>query len=104
MSWTGILATTLVLAGLVTLTISVLGALRLPTTYLRLHAAGKSVVFGVVLILAGSIGTAEPAIVARAAVVAIILLLTAPTSAHIIGRGIYRRSDAPESLRRGEDG
>lgn len=104
MSGTGIFAMMLMLAGLVTLTISVLGAFRLPTAYLRLHAAGKGVVFGVMLILAGSIGTADPAIVARAAIIAIILLLTAPTSAHVIGRGIHRRTEAQEPLRREDSG
>lgn len=79
--------------GLVTMTVAAIGALRYDDTFMRLHSAGKGVVLGGVSVLAGSIGTGDPALVARAALVAACLLLTAAVSAHAIALATHRAGD-----------
>ncbi len=54
---------------------------------------------GAVAILAASIGTRDGAIVARAVVVALFLLLTTPIAAHAIAQAAYRR-DRSRRVRR----
>ena len=91
MSALSIIAAISIMLGLASMTVSVLGTIRLRDTYLRLHAAANSAVSGAVLILAGSLATGEPHIIIRAALVALFVLLTAPVSAHAIGQAEYRR-------------
>lgn len=79
-------ADALVILGLVVLTIGVLGLFRMPTLYLQLHAASKAVVFGVVALAVACVATRDAAIIARAALVAVALLLTTPVAAHAMAR------------------
>jgi multicomponent Na+:H+ antiporter subunit G len=85
------IADALVLFGLAVMSLAVLGLLRFSDLYLRLHAAGKAVVLGTVPILLATIGSGDPAMIGRAGLVAAFLLLTAPVSAHAIGRAAYVR-------------
>lgn len=82
-------ADALVLLGVVIMTIGVYGVIRMPDLYTRLHAASKSVFLGVCAIALASLVTGEPAIIARVALIAVLLLLTTPLSSHAIGRGAY---------------
>lgn len=67
-----------------------LGLLRLPDLYTRMHASTKPATLGVSLAVAalavhfGDLGTA-----ARALLVVLFFLLTAPVAAHRIGRAAY---------------
>lgn len=81
----------LVALGIVTIAVTVYGVVRMKGLYSRLQAASKASMLGAVAILAASIGTGDGAIVARAAVVALFLLLTTPIAAHAIAQAAYRR-------------
>ena len=83
------LADALVVLGVGIMTLGVYGVVRMPDVYTRLHAASKSVFLGVFSLAAASLVTGEPAIVARALLIGVVLLLTTPVSAHAIGRGAY---------------
>ena len=79
-------ADALVLLGLVAVTVSVVGMIRMPDMLMRIHAAGQAVLVGVVIVLMSAIGSGEGKLMGRALLVAVFLLLTAPMSSHEIGR------------------
>jgi multicomponent Na+:H+ antiporter subunit G len=86
-----IISVLLILIGTAFIFISAVGVLRMPDLYLRMSSSTKSSTLGVGLILLGAavhfsyeFGTAT-----RAIAVIFFLLLTAPVSAHMIGRAAY---------------
>lgn len=67
-----------------------LGLLRLPDIYLRMSAATKGATLGVcAVMLAVALAYDDLALTGRALAVIVFLLLTAPVSAHAIGRAAY---------------
>jgi len=72
----------------------VLGYVRLPDVYTRLHAAGKVGVFGVALLLAAAV-PATPLGVGRALVLIGLVLLAGPVTAHALASAAYRRGHEP---------
>ena len=85
----------LLVVGLVLLTISVIGVLRVPGTYGQLHAQGLATGPGVIAILASSIATEHPAIITFAALAIVFIALTSPVSSHAIARAAHRRGRHP---------
>lgn len=85
------LGVALIAVGILTTGVTVYGVVRLSGLYTRLQAASKASMLGAVAILAASIGTRDGAIIARAVVVALFLLLTTPVAAHAIAQAAYRR-------------
>ena len=76
-----------------------LGVLRLPDVLVRMHASTKAGTLGVGLIVIGvavHFATEEGGslVVAKALLIVLFLLLTAPVGAHLIGRSAYR-SETP---------
>ncbi|MEZ4517496.1 MAG: monovalent cation/H(+) antiporter subunit G [Chloroflexota bacterium] len=69
--------------------IGVLGLIRLPDVYTRLHATGKVGVFGVVLLLVAAAAW-TPLGWARALLLIALLMLTGPVAAHAIASAAYR--------------
>lgn len=78
-----------VLAGTSFSVIGVLGYLRLPDVYTRLHAVGKVGVFGTVLLLLGAIAW-TPLGLGKGLVLIALLLLAGPVTAHALGSAAYR--------------
>ena len=69
--------------------IGVIGLLRLPDVYTRLHATGKVGVYGAVLLLvAAAIWT--PLGWGKALLLIILLMVSGPVSAHAISSAAYR--------------
>jgi multicomponent Na+:H+ antiporter subunit G len=87
------LADALVLLGMLVMTVGVYGAVRMPDTYTRLHAMGKVVILGVISLCLASVVTGDPAIISRAALIAMFLLVTTPISSFVIGRAAYLRGE-----------
>ena len=83
----------LVILGLFALTVGVYGVIRLPGTYLKVHAASKAVFLGVIPLLIAAAAAGDAAIACRAALVAALLLLTTPISAHAIAKAAYQREN-----------
>ena len=69
--------------------VGVLGYIRLPDVYTRLHATGKVGVFGVVLLLIAAI-IYTPFSLWRGLVLVLFLLITGPVTAHAISSTAYR--------------
>lgn len=87
------LSAVLLLLGLVLLTISMVGVLRLPTSYGQLHAHGLATP-AVIAILASSVGTEDPAVITFAALSIVFIALTSPVAGHAIARAVHRRDQA----------
>jgi multicomponent Na+:H+ antiporter subunit G len=82
-----------VVTGLLVVTLGVVGLFRMPDVYTQLHAAGKAVFLGIIAFLVASLATRDPAIAARAALIAAFLILTTPVAAHVIARAAYLRRE-----------
>ena len=91
------LADALVLLGLFTLTVGVYGVIRMPGTFLKLHASSKAVFLGVIPLLVAAAATGDLAIIYRAVLIATLLLLTTPISAHAITKAAYQRGEATQA-------
>jgi multicomponent Na+:H+ antiporter subunit G len=92
-----LLADALVVLGVAVMTIGVYGVFRMPDTYTQLHASSKAVFLGVIALLVASSATADPALIARAALVGVFLVLTTPVAAHVIGRAAYLQDERMET-------
>lgn len=80
--------------------LGVLGMLRLPDVYTRLHATGKVSAFGAVLILVAAIFL-TPLSIGKGLVLIGLILLSAPAVSHAIASSAYRIGIPPKSI--GED-
>ena len=70
--------------------IAALGLLRLPDLYTRMHAVTKAGTLGIGLVLvAAAVAFGDVSVATRALVALLFVLLTAPVSAHMIGRAGY---------------
>lgn len=100
------------LLGITVMTIGVIGIYRMPTFYLKVHAAAKSVFLGVCSILFSVIDAGDPAIMTRAVLIGLLLILTTPVAAYELARAAAREQllipepDSPpaEPLPDGRDG
>jgi multicomponent Na+:H+ antiporter subunit G len=78
-----------VLAGTAFSVLGVLGYVRLPDVYTRLHAVGKVGVFGAVLLLLGAVAW-TPLGLGKGLVLVALLLLAGPLTAHALASAAYR--------------
>ncbi len=69
--------------------IGVLGYIRMPDVYTRLHSTGKVGVFGVVLLTVATVA-ATGLTFGKGLVLIALLLLTAPVASHAIASAAYR--------------
>lgn len=87
----------LVIAGVAVMTLGVLGFARMPDVYNQLHAAGKTVVLGLVTLLIATAVSIDLSGAARAVLTAAFLVVTAPVSAHAVARGAVLAREPMES-------
>ena len=84
--------------------IAAVGVLRLPDLYTRLHAASKAGAIGAGLIfLAVAVASLDGAIVLRALLGIVFLLLSTPVSAHLLARAAFRSGETPTDTTTIED-
>ena len=70
--------------------LAAVGMIRMPDTYLRISVTTKAATLGIgLLLLAGAIHSNEIAITAKVLAIILFIMLTAPVSAHLIGRTSY---------------
>ena len=85
-----IIAQILVVIGVFFIFIAGIGIVRLPDLFLRMSASTKAATLGLGLILLGTaLFFGELGVASRAIATLIFVLLTAPISAHMIGRAAY---------------
>ena len=76
--------------GTVFVFLAAVGMIRMPDTYLRISVTTKAATLGIgLLMLAGAIHSNDIAITAKVLAIILFILLTAPVSAHLIGRTSY---------------
>jgi multicomponent Na+:H+ antiporter subunit G len=75
--------------------IGLIGFIRLPDIYTRLHATGKVSVFGVVLLLVAA-ALITPVGAGRAAVLILLLIIGAPTASHALASAAWRTGIQPK--------
>lgn len=91
-------AALLVLGGILSLAAGI-GLLRFPDALSRLHAATKPQVLGLALvILAIALASRNWSTILALAPVLVLQMLTAPISAHMVGRAAYRTGDYRSEL------
>lgn len=83
--------------------VATIGILRLPDVFLRIHAATKASTFGILFLATATAlrfgsGEASVAVNTKCALLVVFLFLTAPVSAHLIGRAARKRQN-PQSER-----
>lgn len=88
-----VLGGVLLIVGLLLLTISVYGVLRMPDTNSQLHAQGLATGPGVIAVLASSIATENATIITFAVLGIAFMVLSSPSSGHAIAKSVRRRSD-----------
>lgn len=102
MTWGGVavvLASVCFIAGSLLTLIAAIGVARFPDLLSRMHAATKPQVLGLVLMMAGlalSLGTSV--ITWKLVLVVLFQLITAPVSAHMVGRAGYRTAKIRSDL------
>lgn len=85
-----LIAAFLMLGGTAFMLIAAIGLLRFPDLYTRMHAVTKAGTLGIGLVLlSAAVAFGEVSVAARALMAMIFVLLTAPVSAHMIGRAGY---------------
>lgn len=89
----GWVAAGFVLLGLVVMSIGVFGVLRMPDLATRMHAASKSVVFGVCALAVAVALRSDPKMAARALLIAVMMLLTTPVASYAIARAARRTGE-----------
>jgi multicomponent Na+:H+ antiporter subunit G len=88
---TAALVTVLVLGGAAFVLVAALGLVRMPDLPMRMHAATKAGTLGAGLLLgAVALAFSDVGVTIRALATIGFLFLTAPISAHVIGRAAYR--------------
>lgn len=90
-SWMDIVAAILLILGALLSAVAGFGLLRYPDVLSRMHAATKPQVLGLFLVLAGLGFALKSWVVVPVLIVAWLMqLITAPVSAHLVGRATYR--------------
>lgn len=94
MDWSSVvdvIAGTLLISGAAFAFVAAVGLVRFPDVLTRMHAGTKPQTFGLLLILAGlALRIDSLSDLTLVAVVALFQLLTAPISAHMVGRAAFR--------------
>ena len=88
-----VIADVVVLLGLVVCTLAVTGVARFPDVYTQLHAAGKAAFLGVSMILLAAALTGGGALWSRVVLIAVLLTITSPVAAHVVGQAAHRRGE-----------
>jgi len=99
----GFLALLSLCGGLFFLFVGTVGLLRLPDVFNRLHATTKCDTLGAGLILLSLALQSTATIGIRLILLALFILITNPTAAHVIARAAYRTGITPVLSRRPGD-
>lgn len=93
----------LVLLGLVMLTAGVLGLWRMPGLFNRLHASGVLLWLGLMPLIGALFTRGDVAVAAKAALLALSLMLTTPAASHALAHARFIEERDPEEETGGPD-
>lgn len=80
----------MVIVSLLVITLGIVGVIRMPDIYTKLHGASKSVFLGIVLLSLSATVIATPEMTHRIVLIALLVTMTTPISSHVIGHAAYR--------------
>lgn len=85
-----VITSVLLLTAVTFVLLACVGLYRFDDVFSRIHAATKSITLGVILVAAGAaLQLRDPGDTAKLAVAAVLQMISAPVTAHIIGRAAY---------------
>jgi len=84
-----ILSIIFMIGGLFFLSVGVVGLIRLPDTYTRLHATTKCDTMGAGLVLVALALQADFTVAAKLIIITVFIWVTNPTAAHVIAKAAY---------------
>lgn len=90
-----------VILGVTVMTLGVIGIIRLPDLYTKLHGASKSVFLGVMVLAISGMAVAEGRIITRLLLICFTLMITTPVAAHVLGRAghlMHAQMDTPGAV------
>jgi multicomponent Na+:H+ antiporter subunit G len=87
-----------VILGLVVMTLGVLGLLRMPDVYTKLHGASKSVFLGVMVLALSGLAVGGIGMWSKLTLVCFALLITTPVASHAIGRAAFLQHEQMETV------
>lgn len=87
----------MVIVSLLVMTLGIIGILRMPDIYTKLHGASKSVFLGVVLLAISATVVATPEMISRIVLIALLVVMTTPIASHVIGHAAFRLQERMET-------
>ena len=90
MSLTEVLGVFALVFGVFFCVVGIVGMLRLPDVYSRIHASGKVSALGIVGLLVGA-AFLMPSVTPRVIVFTLLLVITSPVASHAIATAAYRQ-------------
>ncbi|MDQ7024731.1 MAG: monovalent cation/H(+) antiporter subunit G [Anaerolineae bacterium] len=99
-----VLGAIFIVIGVVFSALGVVGILRLPDTYSRLHASGKTSTLGVLFICLGT-AFLRPSAILELLALSIFIIFSGPVGSHAIAAAVHRGTEAlnEESQEQGKD-
>lgn len=86
-----------VILGALVMTLGVLGLLRMPDVYTKLHGASKSVFLGVMVLAVSGIVIGGQAMTSRLFLICLALVFTTPVASHVVARAAFLRHEQMET-------
>lgn len=86
-----------VLLGVLVMTLGVMGMLRMPDIYTKLHGASKAVFLGVMVLALSGMVVGGEAMASRLALICLALLITTPVTSHVVGRAAFLQHERMET-------
>lgn len=80
----------MVIISLIVITLGVVGVMRMPDIYTKLHGASKSVFLGIILLSLSATVVSTPEMTHRIILIVLLVVITTPISSHVIGHAAYR--------------
>jgi multicomponent Na+:H+ antiporter subunit G len=87
----------MVFVSLSIMTLGIVGVLRMPDVYTKLHGASKSVFLGIVLLSLSATVVSTEAMVYRIILIVLLVVMTTPIASHVIGAAAYRMQERMET-------
>lgn len=83
------------------MTLGIVGIVRMPDVYTKIHGASKSLFLGVVMLCVASSVIANSVMNMRLALIAFLVILTTPLASHVIGKSafvMHERMETPGAV------
>ncbi len=86
-----------VIFGVLVMTLGVIGLIRMPDVYTKLHGASKSVFLGVMVLALSGVVIGGEAITGRLFLICLALFLTTPVASHVVARAAFLQHEQMET-------